>query len=328
MKINLKYLIAIVLVLAVLIGIFVFWQIKLGKINLPFLAIKSFGQEKAELAIEYINKNLLSQGATASLTSVSDQGNVYKIKLKIQEEELDVYISKDGRFLFTNTFEMKPQASPSSSPQPSGQEPPKAEKPDVKVFVMSYCPFGLQMEKAYLPVYSLLKDKADFGIYFVDYIMHEKKELDENLRQYCIEKEENEKYPAYLDCFVKKGVFETCLNEANVDRNKLASCASQTDQEFDITALYNDKTAWLNGTYPKFDVNKDLNEKYGVQGSPTVIINDKEVSVNPRTPEAFKNLVCQAFADAPAECSQTLSNEIPSSGIGEGTSGNSGGSCE
>jgi len=326
MKINLKYLIAIVLVLAVLIGIFVFWQVKQGKIDLPVLLIGSKGDKLGEAAISFINANLLPSGTTASLIKVTNEGSVYKVKIKIGTDEPDVYVSKDGRFLFTAAFELKPTESPKSQTQ--NQAPPKTDKPDVKLFIMSYCPYGLQMEKVYLPVYELLKDKADFGIYFVDYIMHEKKELDENLRQYCIEKEENEKYPAYLDCFVKKGVFETCLNEANVDRNKLASCASQTDQEFDITALYNDKTAWLNGTYPKFDVNKDLNEKYGVQGSPTVIINDKEVSVNPRTSEAFKNLVCQAFADAPAECSQTLSNEIPSSGIGEGTSGNSGGSCE
>lgn len=328
MKINLKYLIAIVLVLVAAIGIFVFWQIKQGKISLPFLPIKSIGQERAELAIEYINKNFLPEGITASLLSVSDQGSVYKIKLKIRQDEPEVYVSKDGKFLFTQAFEIKPQASPSSSPQPSGEEPPKAEKPDVKVFVMSYCPFGLQMEKAYLPVYNLLKNKADFGVYFVDYIMHEKTELDENLRQYCIEKEENGKYPAYLDCFVKKGVFETCLAETEIDKNKLASCTSQTDQEFKITALYNDKDTWLNSLYPQFNVHKDLNEKYGVGGSPTVIINDKEVSVNPRSPEAFKNLVCQAFANPPAECSQTLSNEVPSAGIGEGTGSSSGGSCE
>lgn len=55
---------------------------------------------------------------------------------------------------------------------------------------MSYCPYGLQAEKMFLPVYDLLKNKAEMGIYFVNYIMHDKKEIDENLREYCIQKEQ------------------------------------------------------------------------------------------------------------------------------------------
>ena len=192
---------------------------------------------------------------------------------------------------------------------------------------MSYCPYGLQMEKAYLPVYNLLKDKAEMGVYFVNYIMHEKKEIDENLRQYCIQKEEKEKYYDYLSCFVKDGNFEKCLSETSINRDKMNSCISQTDQTYKITQLYNDKSTWLNGQFPKFDVHTDLNEKYGVRGSPTVVINDKVVDVNPRSPEKFKEILCQAFNSPPEECSQSLSNDVPSSGLGVGT-GSSGGSCQ
>jgi hypothetical protein len=69
---------------------------------------------------------------------------------------------------------------------------------------MSYCPFGTQAEKGILPVVNLLKDKIDFKVKFVNYAMHGKKEIDENNLQYCIQKEEPNKYNSYLTCFLKE----------------------------------------------------------------------------------------------------------------------------
>jgi len=284
-------------------------------------------QAAAQKAIDFINKNLLQQGTTASLINVIEENGLYKFRMKIGDKEYPSYVSKDGKLLFPNegvSLEEKPLAQEEKE---TPKELEKRDRPEVKLFVMSYCPYGLQMEKAYLPVYNLLKDKAEMGVYFVNYIMHEKKEIDENLRQYCIQKEEKEKYYNYLNCFVKDGNFEKCLTEANIDKGKMDSCISQTDEAYKITQLYNDKSTWLNGQFPKFDVQTDLNEKYGVQGSPTVVINDKVVEINPRSPEKFKEVICQAFNSPPTECSQTLSNDVSSPGLGGGT-GSSGGSCE
>jgi len=123
------------------------------------------------------------------------------------------------------------------------------------------------------------------------------------------------------------GDSQNCLSQANIDENKLSSCISQTDQQYNIYSLYNDKSTWLSGSFPKFNVNADLNGQYGVLGSPTVVINDQIVNVNPRSPEKFKETVCSAFNTPPAECSQTLSDEIPSAGIGGGNSSGNLGSC-
>jgi len=284
-------------------------------------------QAAAQKAIDFINKNLLQQGTTASLVSVIEEDGLYKLKLKIGDKEYPSYVSKDGKLLFPNegvSLEEKPIAQEEKK---TAQEIEKRDRPDVKLFVMSYCPYGLQMEKAYLPVYNLLKDKAEMGVYFVDYIMHEKKEIDENLRQYCIQKEQKEKYYAYLSCFVKDGNFEKCLSEAGIDKDKMNSCISQTDQTFKITQSYNDKSTWLNGNFPKFDIYTDLNEKYGVQGSPTVVINDAVANVE-RSPEKFKEAVCQAFNTPPAECSQNLPEEATSPGFGLNTGSSSSGSCQ
>jgi len=319
-----KTVVIAVLVLVVAGGFFVFWQAKQGKIDLPVLLLGSRADKLGSEAIDFINKNLLSPGTTATLVKVTNEGSVYKIKIKVGNEEPDVYVSKDGRFLFTAAFEMKKSET---SPSPS-QELPKADKPDVKLFVMSYCPYGLQMEKVYLPVYQLLKDKADFEIDFVDYIMHGKQEIDENLRQYCIQNQNKEEFAKYLDCFAKTGEVDSCLSQTSINQTELSECVASADDQFKITSQYDDKSTWVSGQYPKFDIHQDLNEKYSVQGSPTVIINDQEVSVAERSPEAFKNLVCQAFNNPPQECSQTLSTDVPAAGIGsETTSGSSGGGC-
>ncbi|MBU4480880.1 hypothetical protein KKH59_01030 [Patescibacteria group bacterium] len=282
-------------------------------------------QQAAEKAMNYINQNLLQKGVTASLGDVVEENGLYKFHLKMGEREFASYVTKDGKILFPEEG-----INLESAPAPAqGEETDisKSDKPDVKLFVMSYCPYGLQAQKMFLPVYNLLKNKTTMGVYFVDYAMHEKKEIDENLNQYCIQKNEKEKYSNYLSCFVASGDSEKCLSQANVDKIKLSSCISETDAKYKIYSNYNDKSTWQNGQFPKFDVNTDLNTQYGVQGSPTIVINDKIVNISPRSSEKFKEVVCGAFNFQPEECSQTLSNDATSVGIGEGSGSSSGGGC-
>jgi hypothetical protein len=271
----------------------------------------------AENTVKYINENFLTQSNTASLVSILDEGEIYKIVLDISGQEYESYVTKDGVFLFPDGYKMKKEVEVSA----------KSDRPDVKLFVMSYCPYGLQAEKMFLPVYDLLKNKADMGIYFVDYIMHEKQEIDENLNQYCIQKEQNDKFSAYLGCFVLSGDSSSCLSEAGIDTEKVNACVSATDEEFQITSLYNDKDTWLSGVYPVFNVHADLNEQYEVSGSPTVVINGKVIDIGSRTPENFKDIICQSFNSEPEECSQILSEESPSPGFGGGTGPSSDNTC-
>jgi len=284
-------------------------------------------QAAAEKAINYINENLLQEGFTASLVSVAEENGVYKFHLKVGENEFDSYVTKDGKLLFVNP-PIDLEEKPISQAENEAKEVSKRDIPDIKLFVMSYCPFGLQAQKMFLPVYDLLKGKAEMGVYFVNYIMHGKEEIDENLRQHCIQEEQKEKYYNYLACFVQDGDFEKCLIEAEINKTKLAACISSTDSQHSITELYNNQNTWLNGQYPRFDVQTDLNEKYGVRGSPTIVINDTVVNIITRSPEEFKKIICQAFIAEPEECSQNLSKDIPSAGFGGGTASSSGGGCQ
>ncbi|HBU06906.1 MAG TPA: hypothetical protein DEB09_02390 [Candidatus Magasanikbacteria bacterium] len=191
----------------------------------------------------------------------------------------------------------------------------KSDKPVVELFVMSYCPYGLQMEKAYLPAWELLKNKADISLKFVSYAMHGKKEIDENTRQYCIGQDSKDKLIAYLKCFVAEDNSAKCLSAVKLTDEKLASCVNSTDKKYKITEQYNDKSTWLSGRYPIYGIDGDLNTKYDVQGSPTLVINGTQVNVA-RTPEAVKQVICAAFNKQPEECKKVLSNSSYSAGFG------------
>lgn len=292
----------------------------------------------AQKAIDFANKKML-EGTTATLESVKEENGLYTFKLKVDGQEYESYVTKNGKMFFVQGIKIEETPAETKLPEVT-----KSDRPDVKIFIMSYCPFGLQAEKMFLPAYDLLKDKTDMGIYFVNYAMHGKAEIDENLRQYCIQKDQKDKFAAYVQCFTADesynscttteskpctGNFTKCLAEADINTAALDSCVKTTDQQFNVTVDYNDKSKWLNGQFPKFEVQSDLNEKYKVEGSPTVVINESIVNVDPRSPGTFKQIVCSAFNTQPEECSQTLSNDAPSTGFGTAAaaSSDSSGGC-
>jgi glutaredoxin/uncharacterized protein (UPF0333 family) len=326
---------AVIVVVLIAVGVMIYLNYaKLGG-KTKFLSATQAGQK----AVDYVNNNFLKDKTDmASFKESKEESGMYIVKFMYQGQENEVYVTRDGRLMFPVMPESGIPTVMDNEGKESGKtvdlNVPKRDKPDFKLFVMSYCPYGLQAEKAFLPVYNLLKGKADMNINFVDYAMHEKKELDENLKQYCIQKNEKEKYYNYLSCFVGSGNYEKCLTDAKIDNVKLATCTSQIDQQYKITEMYNDKNTWVGQTcpeapycFPKFSVEEDLNQQYGVGGSPVIIINDTEVSLG-RSPEEFKTAICSAFNNPPAECSQKLSEIAATSGFGEGaSSGDDQGGC-
>ena len=179
--------------------------------------------------------------------------------------------------------------------------------PTMQVFIMSYCPYGLQMLKGLLPVLEKFEDKANIELRFVGYTMHGQKEEDENYRMICLREEQYSKLVPYLRCFAEAGDYESCIIQVGIDKSKLDSCM-------------------VNKAAQYFEEDKALNEQYGVSGSPTTVINGQITEIWPRSPEDIKNKLCEAFSTKPNECSETLSTENPSPGFGFGTS-SQGGSC-
>jgi len=271
-----------------------------------------------------------NQGAKATLISTKDDGSLYEVVLSIEgqdgkTQEVPVYVTKDGKTLVPQPIPLDKKETPKtpSTPTPTPKNIPKSSKPKVEAFVMAYCPYGTQIEKGLLPVVETLKDKIDFEIKFVYYAMHPSQgEVEEQLNQYCIQKEQNDKYLTYLTCFLEAGDKKGCLKSTKIDMTKLESCTTKTDKEFNVISNLEDKSSWMNGRFPKFDINKADNEKYKVGGSPTLVINGVKAQAG-RDSVSLLNAICEGFENKPKECNTKFEAGSPTPGFGFGTTASS-----
>ena len=273
-------------------------------------------------ALEFINKNLVS-GTTATITQITDYSDtLYKLSVQVGTNTIESYISKDGKQFFPQAMNMDELAdggtnastTTAASTPVAPTDIPKSAKPLVELFIMSHCPYGTQIEKGMVSVMDTLKNKADIQIKFVNYAMHGQTEVEDNITQYCIGTEQNAKYTSFLSCYLKAGDAKGCVASTGIDQNKFNTCYNATDKKYKILANFNDKTTW-NGNFPTFLINDAENKKYGVQGSPTLVINGKQVESN-RDSASLLTTICAAFDNAPAECQTKLDNSTPGAGFG------------
>ena len=274
-------------------------------------------------AENFINNYLMQSGTKATIQNISEEYGLYKLEIDIVSDVVESYISKDGKFFFPQAMNIDDVSGSGSITNPSGGSAPiqtvsvKSDKPTVELFVMSHCPFGTQIEKGMLPVLDTLGDKIDFELKFVDYAMHGEKELKEQINQHCIQKEQSDKLSAYLKCFLIAGDGPGCLTSTGINESQLNTCYTQTDQEFKIMDNFKQQIGYQ-GSYPGFDIHKADNLKYGVVGSPTLIINGQEVSSG-RDSASLLSTICTAFNNAPEECQTILPSASPAPGFGSGT---------
>jgi glutaredoxin len=307
MKKNLIVTSILVIIVIALIGGGVFYLSK-KKNGLGMLASISgviSSQEAGNKAIDFINKNLLQEGVTASLKEIKEESGLYKATIKITQQEgeqdANVYLSRDGKFLFVNPpIEMK-------EIEKKQTEMPKTEKPDVKLFVMSFCPYGNQAEDLMKPVINLLKDKFDVRLHYIvskgadgKYVsLHEAQELNQDVREICILKYQKDKFWDFVDK-INKG-----CNSQNAD-----SCWEQIGKDLGID-VQKIKDCQQNEATALLDAELALVQQYGVSGSPQLFINGVEYTGD-RSSEGYKNGICSGFTTPPQECQQTLSTEAGS----------------
>jgi hypothetical protein len=245
------------------------------------------------------------------LVGITNKGNMYTAVISYEGEEIPIYLTKDGSYYTTTLFPITAEASSeTSSASNTPTEIPKSDKPTVQLFVMSHCPYGVKAQEVLLPVLKLLGTKATITVNFVDYAMHGKTEIDDNNIEYCLQKEQPSAFIKFLDCFVTSENSTQCLISSGANKNQLDSCIAATNAKYKTIDLYNDKSTWLSGQYPQYPVEKDLNDKLGVQGSESLIINGIKISPSEYRWDSnkLKDLVCLAFNDVPSECSQKLSS--------------------
>ncbi len=290
--------------------------------------------EQAKIKAEnFLNESMPAltgmDNMSAEVTEVNDEDDFYySVAFNLLQDdamvqEAQVYVTKEGGkiILGGSIFDLdEPLAEPTPEPTP---ELAKSDTPNVKMFVMSYCPYGQQAETGLKPAIELLGNTIDFEPHFVIYSdyasgypeycfdennkycsMHGISELNEDVRQLCIWKYEKDKFWDYVsginaNCSISE--IETCWKEqaekAGIDAEKIEQCFNEEALEL-------------------LAAEKELNNQYGVSGSPTVLINETRYSGG-RAPENYKLAICSAFNQEPEECSQELGD----------ISGNASGQC-
>lgn len=302
--------------------LFLVFAVVISGCSINIKKAKTLNQEQAQTKItEFINKNLMSEGEKAEIKDLTLENGLYKMTVSLPNgQTIEAYMTKDGTKFFPQVMDLaKIESEAASKDTTATQTPvaeaPKSDKPVVELFVMSECPYGTQIEKGIIPAIEALKDKVDFSIKFCDYAMHGEKELQEQLKQYCISKEQPAKYFTYLKCYLGSGDSGSCSKTAGI--KSLDSCISKSDTEFSITKNFNDKATWK-GDYPPFTIFAAENAKYGVQGSPTLVINGAQVESG-RDSKSLLSIICSAFNNAPDECKTEVSSASPAPGFGTGT---------
>ena len=275
-------------------------------------------EAKVLKAVDFINKNLI-QNATATAEEITEESGVYKFSLKIGEEKYDTYLTKDGRLLFPQGIEITAtqkttETTAEVEQKKTCEDLAKKEKPVLEAFIVSKCPFGLQMQRI---LNEIVKNIPQLASYIkVEYMgevvgdkilsMHDDnipggEEATENLRQICLREEQADKYWSYIDCYIKEGKADKCLASSKIDVSKLTSCMNDTSKGI---------------AYAQKDFERE--KKFNVGGSPTLILNEEKVSefdFGGRTAEAVKTVLCCGFKEQPSFCEMKLTTEGAASGF-------------
>ena len=286
-----------------------------GFSNLPFnikspfkssvLGEETIDQEELKKNVaDFINSEYQSDAEVSEVIEDADT-NLLKVTIKIADQEFDSYATKDGKFLFPERLELTTEAEVANYPQ--------KDTPDILLFTMSYCPYGNQAEDFVKPVYDLLGTKANIEPHYVIYdesygyegpeycldednqycSMHGIGELNQDVRELCTYKYQQDKYWDFVMAANEKcdysnieECWEGIAQEVGLNTDQIKSC--QADEARDLLAE-----------------EVQLNQKYGITGSPQILINEMEYEGN-RTPEDFKQAVCASFTNQPGECEQVL----------------------
>ncbi len=302
------YTIAAIVILAILV-------IAGYKYKKPEQKDTGIGTEAAKAKVE---KLIADSGGSAAVKEATEDGDLYKIVVSANGQDQPVYITKDGTKFIQQvvSFEEieKQQAEAKTKAEEQNKEIPKTDKPEVDLYVMSFCPYGNKAEDTLKPAYDLLKNKVDFNFHYIvtasdDKItsLHGQPEVGQNEREACVLKNYGKdswmNFVTYVNanCGSDGSCWETGARKNSLDTAKINSCVAAEG-----------------ATLMKTEA--EISNAAGATGSPTMIVNGQQTQAVYQygNSEAYKKIICEAFNTAPAECAQELSAQ---------TSTTQGGSC-
>lgn len=234
---------------------------------------------------------------------------MYKVEFSLDGgQPYFFYLTKDGKTLFTEAIDLE-EAARLAEEAKKAAEVPKADKPAVDLYVMSFCPYGNKAEDTLKPVYDLLKNKADFNFRYIVSVdggkvvsLHGEKEVVQNEREACVlklyGKDKWMNFVTYVNgkCGSDGACWQAGAGTLGINVAQVNGCVSREG-----VALMKEDAAASGAA--------------GAQGSPTLIINGVESRVVYQygNSEAYKQAICDAFTTAPEECAQALEADTATS---------------
>ncbi|MFH1234289.1 MAG: hypothetical protein V1493_01630 [Candidatus Diapherotrites archaeon] len=255
-------------------------------------------------------KSLKDNGYSVEVTNIENfTQEVYAVQYNILKDEqiagqLELFVLADGTKarLLGKEFDLKEPIVYVEPPKPTVA---KAAKPEMSLYIFSYCPAGTSALSAFSEVGKVFGEKANMKVKFFSN-MHGEHEKQQNMIQECIQVEEPSKFWDYASQFVKD-IYPKCgsTRDANcdmqesiklmetigIDSGKVLACVKEKGE-----SLYNG------------DI-KDASSN-NLQYSPSLVISNLSLGADfDRDAEGIKETLCSAFTTEPAECSQTLSEQ-------------------
>ncbi|MYA68956.1 thioredoxin domain-containing protein [Candidatus Poribacteria bacterium] len=151
-------------------------------------------------------------------------------------------------------------------------------KPTLELFVMSYCPYGVQAEEKIIPIVKKFGDVIDFKLQFIAQekenpsaqditpftSLHGYPEVAENIRQLLIAQEYPDKYLDYILCRGKKldKSWEDCAEKLGIDAAKIQALFDAPEAE----QLFRENIARA--------------EALGIKASPTILVDGHKFRAN------------------------------------------------
>lgn len=165
----------------------------------------------------------------------------------------------------------------------------------LEFFVMSKCPYGVQVEKAVAPVLAKLGGNVDFHIAFIgqkegDQLtsMHGPGEVTGDIAQLCAREVAPDKYVKMIECQDEDPShvdtnWDSCGKRAGIDTSAVKTCMDSKGQQL-LAASF------------------DEAKQRGASGSPTMFLNGKPYEGG-RKPNDFLHAICNSFdGKKPADC--------------------------
>lgn len=188
----------------------------------------------------------------------------------------------------------------------------KTTRPTVELYVMSFCPYGVQAEKVVKPVVALLGKDANFKILYIATVpgtdlstaksLHGNAEAIEDARQLCVAIHTPEKYWDYISAF------DTQCYPVWKNQTQLIACQANVTADLGISETITQCASGSEG-FELLKADASSVSSAGITSSPTILINGQKYTGS-RTSESIKQAICEHFDIAPDVCNTVLSSEV------------------